>query len=209
MAVAATSTVAVGLVGAAPAVADAMPASVDTSASLAYALPTSPVIAAAPEALNTDLQEVVPEFKAPAPVAAPAAKTAKTKSTSTSSRAPLPDSVAGNVLAIAEYYKGIPYKYGGTSTSGIDCSGYVQLVFSKVGISLPHSSQKMRDTLPHIPASEARPGDLVFMYTTNSGSGSHIGIYAGGNQMWDASYDGTGLHTIRNSSAIFLRPPSP
>ena len=204
MAVAATSTVAVGLVGAAP----ALSAGVDASAAnLAYALPTSPVIAAAPEALNTDLQEVVPEFKAPAPVVAPAA--AKTKSPSTTSRAPLPDSVAGNVLAIAEYYKGIPYVYGGTSTSGIDCSGYVQLVFSKVGISLPHSSKKMRDTLPHIPASEARPGDLVFMYTSNSGSGSHIGIYAGGNQMWDASYDGTGLHTIRTPNVIFLRPPSP
>jgi cell wall-associated NlpC family hydrolase len=209
VAVAATSTVAVGLVGAAPALADGLPAvSVDASASnLAYALPTSPVIAAAPEAVNTDLQEVVPEFKAPAPVAAP--KTKAPKSASSTTRAPLPDSVAGDILAIAEYYKGIPYVYGGTSTSGIDCSGYVQFVFSKAGISLPHSSKKMRDTLPHISASEARPGDLVFMYTSNSGSGCHIGIYAGGNQMWDASYDGTGLHTIRTPNVIFLRPPSP
>ena len=202
---------AVGLVGAAPALADGLSASVDTSAkNLAYALPTSPVIAAAPEAVNTDLQAVVPDFKAPAP--APAAKAAAPKvksSTTPTTRAPLPDSVAGDVLAIAEYYKGIPYVYGGTSLNGIDCSGYVQLVFSKVGISLPHSSQKMRDTLPHISASEARPGDLVFMYTSNSASGSHIGIYAGGNQMWDASYDGTGLHTIRSPNVIFLRPPSP
>lgn len=207
-AVAATSTVAVGLVGAAPAGADVLPVKVDAGANLAHALPTSPVIAAAPEVLNADLQAVVPEFKTPAPAPAPA-PVVKKKSTPTTSRAPLPDSVAGDVLAVAEYYKGIPYVYGGTSTRGIDCSGYVQLVFSKIGVSLPHSSKKMRDTLPHVSASEARPGDLVFMYTSNSGSGSHIGIYAGGNQMWDASYDGTGLHTIRTPNVIFLRPPSP
>jgi len=198
--VAATSTVAVGLVGAAPALAGGMASGVDASANLAAAMPTSPVIAAAPEAINTDLQEFVPEFTGgTAPVVAGAKAT----------RPPLPDSIAGDVLAIAEYYKGIPYVYGGSSVNGIDCSGYVQMVFSKVGISLPRSSVKMRDSLPHIPASEARPGDLVFMYTSSSLSGSHIGIYAGGNQMWDASYDGTGLHTIRSANVIFLRPPTP
>ncbi|MCL2466761.1 MAG: NlpC/P60 family protein [Micrococcales bacterium] len=196
VAVAATSTMAVGLVGAAPALAGGMATGVDAT-NYPYSLPTSPVIAAAPEAVNTDLQEFVPEFKEVPPVATRAG------------RPPLPASVAGDVLAIAEYYKGIPYVYGGSSTNGIDCSGYVQLVFSKVGISLPHSSTKMRDMLPHISASEARPGDLVFMYTSSSSSGSHIGIYAGGNQMWDASFDGTGLHTIRSANVIFLRPPSP
>ncbi|MCL2848413.1 MAG: NlpC/P60 family protein, partial [Micrococcales bacterium] len=148
-----------GLVGAAPALAGGMEAS---AANLPTALPTSPVIAAAPEAVNTDLQEFVPDFKASPSKPSPAAGARTTGKY----YAPLPAELAGDILAIAEYYKGIPYKYGGSSTSGIDCSGYVQLVYSKVGIALPHSSKKMRDTLPHIPASEARPGDLVFMYTS-------------------------------------------
>lgn len=88
-----------------------------------------------------------------------------------------------NVLAVAARYVGVPYRYGGTSPSGFDCSGYVQYVFGQVGISLPRTSSAIAGSATKISRDQAQPGDLVY-------KPGHIGIYAGGNMMYDAPSSG-------------------
>jgi cell wall-associated NlpC family hydrolase len=98
----------------------------------------------------------------------------------------LPDgSKAEQVIAIAKQYTGVPYVYGGTSTSGWDCSGYTSFVFGKVGVNLPRSSGAQASAGTKVSASEARPGDLVY-------KPGHVGIYAGNGMMYDAGSPSSG-----------------
>ncbi|MBQ7248106.1 MAG: C40 family peptidase [Lachnospiraceae bacterium] len=82
----------------------------------------------------------------------------------------------------AESWVGVtPYVYGGTSlTNGADCSGFVQQVFKKFGISLPRDSYSQRDAGDRISADEIRPGDIV-CYS------GHVAIYIGDGQVVHAS----------------------
>ncbi|WP_461023974.1 C40 family peptidase [Thalassiella azotivora] len=94
-----------------------------------------------------------------------------------------PSEVGAAVLEIAARYVGTPYRYGGTTPSGFDCSGFTQYVYAQVGINLPRTSGAQADFGRRVSASEARPGDLVW-------TEGHIGIYAGGNMMYDAPRTG-------------------
>ena len=92
-----------------------------------------------------------------------------------------------DILKVANKYVGTPYVLGGELPTGLDCSGYIRLVFSEFGILLPHSviAQSHNPHIRRIPRSEARPGDLVIM--TNL---SHDGIYAGSGMFYHAPQPG-------------------
>ncbi|GAA1597315.1 hypothetical protein GCM10009804_62210 [Kribbella hippodromi] len=93
------------------------------------------------------------------------------------------------VLREAAALKGTPYRYGGTSRSGFDCSGYTGFVYKVAGHKLPRTARQQYGATKHISRSAAKPGDLVFF--RNSGGGVyHVGIYAGGNTLWHASKPG-------------------
>jgi len=77
--------------------------------------------------------------------------------------------------AVAQRYLGTPYRWGGESPSGFDCSGFVMYVFSKVGASLPRVVSAQYRAGEPVPRSKLRPGDIVFF----NGLG-HDGIYIGG-----------------------------
>lgn len=110
---------------------------------------------------------------------------------------------AGGVLAIAAQYEGLMYSYGGTSPStGFDCSGFTQYVFSKVGISLPRTAEAQRQATTRV--SNPQPGDLVFF----GSPAYHVGIYAGNGKMWDSPRSGkaVALRSIWSSSVTYGRP---
>jgi cell wall-associated NlpC family hydrolase len=93
------------------------------------------------------------------------------------------------ILAIAPRYRGVPYRAGGTTPRGFDCSGYTRYVFSRMGISIPRVSRDQYRASKPISRASAVPGDLVFFY---SGSGwiYHVAIYAGNGYVWHSPYPG-------------------
>jgi len=113
---------------------------------------------------------------------------------------------ASNVLQVAAAAaSGAYYSYAGTGPSGFDCSGFTSYVFSKVGVSLPHSSSAQRGVVQSV--SNPQPGDLVFVYNGGGGSIGHVAIYAGGGYWWEASNpsSGVGKHRAWSSAVSYGR----
>lgn len=91
------------------------------------------------------------------------------------------------LLAFARQYTGVPYRFGGTTPSGFDCSGYINFVFrNAAGMSLPRSADQQYGVGKSIAKNKLEPGDLVFFETYTSGV-SHSGIYVGNNKFISAT----------------------
>lgn len=99
-------------------------------------------------------------------------------------------STGESIVRVASRFRGVRYRWGGSSRSGFDCSGFTRYVFrQKTGIELPHSaSAQFRKGTP-VSRNELRPGDLVFFQTYRRGA-SHVGIYIGNGKFIHASSAG-------------------
>ena len=108
---------------------------------------------------------------------------------------------SSDLIANAMKLRGVSYRYGGTTTSGFDCSGYVQYVFKQSGKSIA------RDTLGQYAAtkqvSNPQPGDLVFFAGTYRAGISHVGIYIGNNQFIHAA--GSNVHVRSMSDSYWSK----
>lgn len=98
---------------------------------------------------------------------------------------PYPNFSLGSVVAVAQQYIGVPYRFGGADPSGFDCSGLVMYVYAQHGISLPHSVRAQASLGTRISREDARPGDIVVL-----GDLSHNGIWLGNGMILDAPYAG-------------------
>jgi cell wall-associated NlpC family hydrolase len=89
------------------------------------------------------------------------------------------------MITYANSLVGTPYKYGGTSKKGFDCSGFTQNVYKQINIEIPHNSQAQRLLCTeNTPLSELQPGDLIFFGNPNvpNPRAGHAGmIYANNN----------------------------
>lgn len=83
---------------------------------------------------------------------------------------------AQEVIDVAKTYIGTPYKYGGNTRAGLDCSGLVFLSFSKKGYELPRSSHQMAETGRTVQLSDIEPGDLVFFIIGGGKKINHVGL---------------------------------
>ncbi len=113
---------------------------------------------------------------------------------------PLPEKSANLLIKEATRHVGEPYRYGGLSRKGWDCSGFVRTMYRRsLDITLPRSADDMyRASLP-IPPSFCRQGDLVF-FNIRHQKASHVGIYMGGDRF---------IHVSRSAGVVVSRLNDP
>ncbi|MEW6280513.1 MAG: NlpC/P60 family protein [Candidatus Eremiobacterota bacterium] len=90
------------------------------------------------------------------------------------------------LVSLARRFAGTPYRWGGTSPNGVDCSGYVQEVFRLGGHTLRRTADLQYADTVEVPRESMQPGDLVFFSTYEPGP-SHVGICTGPGRFLHAS----------------------
>lgn len=99
------------------------------------------------------------------------------------------------VVDIALSYLGVPYRWGGATPSGFDCSGLTQYSYRQIGVSIPRTSQSQFNAGQHIDRSRLdllQPGDLVFFGTDGDDTQvHHVGMYVGEGNYVNAPYTGS------------------
>ncbi|WP_303803067.1 C40 family peptidase [Alicyclobacillus macrosporangiidus] len=98
--------------------------------------------------------------------------------TATQAVQPTPSVSREDIVNYAKRFLGVPYQYGGESSHGFDCSGFVQAVFSHFHINMPRTAAEQVTVGKRVSTSQLQPGDLVFFNTTGRPY-SHDGIYIG------------------------------
>ncbi len=96
----------------------------------------------------------------------------KTSSPTTSSN----NKLAEKIINDATSKIGSPYRFGGTTNAGYDCSGLVFTSFKKYDLSLPRTSKEMAKEGKIINKSNAQKGDLIFFKTGGSSQINHVGL---------------------------------
>ena len=85
---------------------------------------------------------------------------------------------AGHRAALAALAQvGVPYRYGGQSPTGFDCSGLVHYAYLEAGVSTPRTTRQLWSAARTIEQDELKPGDLLFFRI--DGKMSHVGMYLG------------------------------
>jgi cell wall-associated NlpC family hydrolase len=121
----------------------------------------------------------------------------RTPPAGSSSTAPPPQGVSGNVAAVIRYAHaqvGKPYRWGATGPDAFDCSGFTMMAWAQAGVSLPHSSRAQIGIGRQVTKGELRPGDLIFRYSPIS----HVSLYIGNGQQISATHTGS---TVKLQSA--------
>jgi len=120
-----------------------------------------------------------------------AALQAQDKTTSSASTA-----TGDGIVTAAAKYEGVPYVFGGTSSSGIDCTGLVQKALADAGITVGRSMDEQMTAGTEVgKLADAKPGDLIVL-----DGGAHIVIYSGNGNVIHAPYEG---RTVTEQKAWF------
>lgn len=90
---------------------------------------------------------------------------------------------AGRLRTLTEAWRGTPYRLGGTTRDGIDCSAFASILYREAfGIELPRTTDAQARVGAKVERARLRPGDLVFFGLRGRGRISHVGVYLGGGE---------------------------
>ena len=104
-------------------------------------------------------------------------KTVSTTTTTTTTSSTSSNAKAEQIIDYALSFEGVKYRYGGTSRSGMDCSGLIFTSFDQAGLQLPRVSRDMAARGVAISLAEIVPGDLLFFKTDKSSNRiNHVGL---------------------------------
>lgn len=90
------------------------------------------------------------------------------------------------IVKTAEKYLKTPYRFGGDTPKGFDCSGFVKYVYEQHGVKLPRTTDVQFQRGKKVDRTKLLAGDLVF-FTTYAPGASHVGIYYGNGKFIHAS----------------------
>ena len=108
--------------------------------------------------------------------------------------------VGSSIVEIAARYVGVPYRSGGKTPEGFDCSGFTSYVYGQAGISIPSVSGAQRNAGTVVSRADAQPGDIIW-------TPGHVSIYAGDDMQIDAPRPGKTIQfrSIWQSNPTFIR----
>jgi cell wall-associated NlpC family hydrolase len=113
---------------------------------------------------------------------------------------PLASRAADHALTMV----GKPYRYGGNTPKGFDCSGLVQYSYARAGVKLPHGTRSLLQVSQPISRHKLRRGDLVF-FTQEGKRSSHVALYLGGNRFVHSPSSGKNVHVAGFNNAYWQR----
>ncbi|MDK4536396.1 C40 family peptidase [Kingella kingae] len=105
-----------------------------------------------------------------------------------------------DLISSAMGFLGVAYRFGGTSPTGFDCSGFMQYIFRKAfAVNLPRTSAEQATIGTPVSRSQLQPGDMVFFRTAGSRI-SHVGMYIGNDRFIHAPRTGKNIEITSLSS---------
>jgi cell wall-associated NlpC family hydrolase len=113
-----------------------------------------------------------------------------------------PVSLGERAAEVAVQQVGVPYRYGGNSPAGFDCSGLVHYSYSRAGKPVPRTTAALWDALLPVASPDMRTGDLLFFRI--EGKMSHVGLYLGGGRFVHAPSSGRSV-VIEDLDDAFYR----
>lgn len=99
---------------------------------------------------------------------------------------------------------GKPYRYGGSSPQGFDCSGLVHYSYSRAGVKIPRDTPGLRQASRPVSVRHIQRGDLVF-FNQEGKRASHVGIYLGNDEFVHAPSTGKHVHIVTLSESYWQR----
>ena len=99
---------------------------------------------------------------------------------------------------------GKPYRYGGATPAGFDCSGLVQYSYKQAGVALPRSTEALMRTSTPLRGMHLRRGDLLF-FDQDGKKKSHVGIYLGDGKFVHAPSSGKQVRTDKLDSPYWKK----
>ncbi len=109
--------------------------------------------------------------------------------------------LGARAAAVALRQVGVPYRYGGSTTAGFDCSGLVQFAYQHAGKPVPRTTGQLWSATVPISRANIEVGDLLFF--SFDGKMSHVGMYVGAQQFVHAPSSGRSVTVAKLTSAFY------
>lgn len=109
------------------------------------------------------------------------------------------------LIQFALSFLNTPYRKGGTTLEGVDCSGLVWSAFRNAGIEIPRTVRELFFSGKPVEREDILPGDLIFFYARRSSEPDHVGIYIGEDKFIHASRRAKRVIIAELEALIFLK----